>query len=443
MENKREHIIDIWVNICRFTLAAVFIFSGFVKAVDPLGTQYKIQDYLVAFGWMDFFPGIFPFLMSILLGIVEFCLGIYLFFGIRRRITPRALTLIMAFMTPLTLWLAIDNPVQDCGCFGEAVVLSNWQTFAKNVILLIASISILKWRKRIFPLVTTRFDWLIAMYSFLFILFIEGYCYYRLPLFDFRPYHIGANIREGMEIPEGKKPTRYETVFVMEKQGIQKEFVAENYPDSTWKFVDSKLIVKEKGYEPAIKDFSILSQEDGEDLTEQILNDENYTFLLVAHQLNIADDSSIDLINELYDYCLDYGYSFYCLTSSSDEDIWNWKESTAAEYPFCLMDNTTLRTMIRSNPGLILLKGGTVINKWGVNELPDEYQLSKSLEELPIGQVNYHSMLYGTFKIIAWFIFPLFFICMADIFWERYKKRQRLLERENEEMNIINPLNNK
>ena len=121
------------VTACRFILALVFIFSGFVKAVDPLGTQYKIQDYLDAFGWGGIFPEFIPFLISIMLGMVEFCLGVYLFFGIRRRIAPRAVALIMTIMTPLTFWLAIVNPITDCGCFGDAVVLTNWETFWKNV----------------------------------------------------------------------------------------------------------------------------------------------------------------------------------------------------------------------------------------------------------------------------------------------------------------------
>ena len=130
MENDRRHrLIGVLTTICRFVLAAVFIFSGFVKAIDPLGTQYKIQDYLDAFGWAGVFPEFVPFLASALLGILEFCLGVYLFFGIRRIIAPRAVVVVMAVMTPLTFWLALDNPVSDCGCFGDAVVLSNWETF--------------------------------------------------------------------------------------------------------------------------------------------------------------------------------------------------------------------------------------------------------------------------------------------------------------------------
>ena len=435
-------MVGLWLNICRFSLALVFILSGFVKAVDPIGTQYKIQDYLVALGWSEVFPDFLPFLIAVLLGVVEFCLGVYLFFGIRRIITPRALVLIMSFMTPLTLWLAIDEPISDCGCFGDAIVLSNWQTFWKNVLLLVASITVLKWRKRIFPLVTTRLDWSIGLYGFLFVLGVTCYCYYKLPIFDFRPYYIGADIRKGMEIPEGKHPTVYETRFIMQKDGEVKEFGLDEYPDSTWTFVDTRLVVKEKGYEPPIHDFSIIRQEDGEDITDMVLDDENYTLLLVAHQMELADDSSIDLINELYDYSLKYGYSFYCLTSSSDEDILRWQNSTGAEYPFCLMDNTTLRTMVRSNPGVILLQKGKVLNKWGVNEIPDEYQLNGPLEELPLIHPN-GSLAYKILMVMLWFVVPLFLICAGDLAWERRKKRRQLLSSENEcENNIINPLNN-
>ena len=427
MENGKQHMaIGIITTVCRFVLAVVFIFSGFVKAIDPLGTQYKIQDYLDAFGWTDVFPESIPFIAAALLGMLEFCLGVYLFFGIRRIIAPRAVVAVMAIMTPLTFWLALDNPVSDCGCFGDAVVLTNWETFGKNVVLLAMSLVVLKWRKRIFPLATTRFDWLIALYGFLYIFCMTIYCYRHLPVFDFRPYYVGADIRQGMEIPEGKEPTEFETRFVLQKDGVEKEFTLENYPDSTWTFVDSRTVVKKKGYEPPIHDFSMIRYEDGEDITEQVLADEGYTFLLVAHQLEQASDSRIDLINELYDYCLEYGYAFYCLTSSSDEDILKWQEDTGAEYPFCLMDNITLKTMVRSNPGLILLKKGVVIHKWNVVDFPDEYQLSRSLEELPLGEISQKPFSNRVFGAFVWFAFPLFLMCMSDLAWERYRKGRNL-----------------
>ena len=431
MENGKQHMaIGIITTVCRFVLAVVFIFSGFVKAIDPLGTQYKIQDYLDALGWAGIFPEYIPFIASVLLGMLEFCLGVYLFFGIRRIIAPRAVVAVMAVMTPLTFWLALDNPVTDCGCFGDALILTNWETFGKNVVLLAMSLVVLKYRKCIRPLVTPRFSWLIALYGFLYIFCMTIYCYRHLPMFDFRPYYVGADIRQGMEVPEGEEPTELETRFVLQKDGVEKEFTLDNYPDSTWTFVDSRMVVKKQGYEPPIHDFAMLRYEDGEDITEQVLADEGYTFLLVAHQLGLANESRIDLINELYDYCLEYGYVFYCLTSSSDEDILKWQEDTGAEYPFCLMDNTTLRTMVRSNPGLILLKKGTVLWKWSVVDIPDEYELTGPLEQLSMGEVDRKPLVNRLLGVFVWFAFPLFLMCMVDLAWERYRKKRELLQKE-------------
>ena len=431
METGKQHIaISVITTVCRFVLAVVFIFSGFVKAIDPLGTQYKIQDYLDALGWAGVFPEYIPFIASVLLGMLEFCLGVYLFFGIRRIIAPRAVVAVMAVMTPLTFWLALDNPVTDCGCFGDALILTNWETFGKNVVLLAMSLVVLKYRKCVHPLATPRFSWVIALYGFLYIFCMTIYCYRHLPVFDFRPYYVGADIRQGMEVPEGEEPTELETRFVLQKDGVKKEFTLDNYPDSTWTFVDSRMVVKKQGYEPPIHDFAMFRYEDGEDITEQVLADEGYTFLLVAHQLGLANESRIDLINELYDYCLEYGYAFYCLTSSSDEDILKWQEDTGAEYPFCLMDNTTLRTMVRSNPGLILLKKGTVLWKWSVVDIPDEYELTGPLEQLSMGEVDRKPLANRLFGVFVWFAFPLFLMCMSDLAWERYRKRMELPQKE-------------
>ena len=433
MENEKRHrIIGVCTTVCRFVLAGVFIFSGFVKSVDPLGTQYKILDYINAFGWPDAFPDSLALLASVSLGVLEFCLGIYLFFGIRRILAPRLVVALMVVKTPLTLWLALDNPVTDCGCFGDAVVLSNWETFWKNVVLLVMSLVVLRWRQRIFPLVSTRFDWLIGLYGFVYIFCMVVYCYRGLPVFDFRPYHVGADIRKGMEIPEGKEPTQYETLFTLQKEGVKKDFTSDNYPDSTWQFVDSRLLVKKQGYEPSINNFYILKVEDNEDITEDVLSDENYTFLLVAHQLDLADDSAIDLINELYDYSLEYGYAFYCVTSSSAESIEVWKDNTGAEYPFCLMENETLRTMVRSNPGLMLLKEGVVLRKWSVNDLPDEYELYAPLDELPYGELDSQSFVSKVIWVIVWFVLPLLLICVLDVSWKRYQGANQRLEKEEE-----------
>lgn len=428
MESKKIHIaIVVWVNICRFFLAGVFVFSGFVKANDPLGTVYKIQDYLEAWGLMAYTPFAVPYLMAMCLGILEFALGFYLFFGIHRRVAPSLVLALMSFMTPLTLWLAIANPISDCGCFGDVLVLSNWETFLKNVVLLVMAVSLYRWRKTlIVKLVTHKVDWLVALYGIVFVIFYTIYSIKELPVFDFRPYYIGADIRAGMEIPEGKKPTVYETTFIYSKEGVEKEFTIDNFPtDSTWTFVDSRTKVKEKGYEPPVQNFSIMSYEDGSDLTDEILDDKGYTFLLVAPYLSEADESGMDLINEVFDYSMEHGYRFLCLTSSSDESIAAWQEDTGAEYPFALADDITLKTMVRSNPGLMLLKEGVILNKWSSENIPDEYQLYDSLDKIPLGKLEVKSVAHKLLGLTIWFVAPLFLLSMADLLWLKWRSRKQ------------------
>ena len=228
--------------------------------------------------------------------------------------------------------------------------------------------------------------------------------------------------------------TTYETTFIYEKDGKQQEFTIDNCPtDSTWTFIDAKTRVKEKGYEPPIHDFAITSVTDGEDLTESVLNDDRYTFLLVSTHLAEADDSNMDLINEIYDYCIEHKYNFLCVTASPDKDIDSWTENTGAEYPFALMDDITLKTMVRSNPGLILLKKGVVINKWSVNRLPDEYQLNKPLDKLLIGQLNPKTLPHKILMVAGWFFGPLAVFILCDLIWISWKRRRSKKEdKENE-----------
>lgn len=426
MESKRIHRIkNVWTNACRFVLAVVFIFSGFVKANDPQGTAYKIEEYMEAFGIARYLPDFLPLFCSVLLAVVEFTLGVFLFFGIRRKLTSVSLFVFMLFMTPFTLYIAIVNPVSDCGCFGDAVVLTNWDTFWKNVLFLVAACSIFKWSGRMIQIVSKKSRWLISLYTLLYILAVSLYCISYLPIFDFLPYHIGANIPEGMRVPEGKKLSVYETLYVMERAGERKEFVLDEYPDSTWTLVETKTILKEKGYEPPIQDFSLYSAETGEEMSEQILTDRGYTFLLVANRLDKADDGYIDLINEIYDYSMENGYGFYCLTSSPKAEMEQWREKTGAEYAYCEADETTLRSVVRSNPGLVLMKEGTVINKWSCRNLPDEHDLSGKLEQLPLVQADSQSVQSKIVWVIACFVVPLLLFTMLDkALADRLEKRK-------------------
>ncbi len=404
------------VNIARFVLAAVFILSGFVKAVDPLGTQYKIADYAEALHLQPA-PDFFTLAVSVALSAFEFGLGICMLFAIRRRMVSRLLLLVMLMMTPLTLWLAVADPISDCGCFGDAVTLTNWETFLKNALLLGCAAIAARWPTEMVRFISKSNQWIVVNYTAVFILAISGWSLYDLPQFDFRPYHIGVNIKKGMEIPPGTERPKFETTFIMEKNGEQREFTLDNYPDSTWRFVDSKTVQTAEGYIPPIRDFSIMRKSDGEDITAQVLNHRGYTFLLIAPHLEQADDSQLDLINQLYEYAQEHGYPFYCLTASGDRGINRWREMTGAEYPFCQTDEATLKTVIRSNPGLLLLKDGTIIRKWSHNRLPDEYELGGKLEQLEIGQMPEDSVPGKILTIIVWFILPLFVLTLADRLW--------------------------
>ena len=364
------------VNISRFIVAAVFLFSGFVKAVDPLGTQYKLQDYLEAMGVSNSWIADWQTLgASILLSLTEFVIGAMLLFAINRRVVSKLALLFMLIMTGLTVWIYIDDPVSDCGCFGDAIILSNGATLLKNIILLAATTAIAA-----YPLLMPRFislkkQWMIFNLSAFGILSLSAYSLYYLPPIDFRPYHIGANIPEGMRMPKGAEQPVLETTFILEKNGERKEFTLDNYPDSTWTFIDSKTKVIKKGYEPPIHDFSIVRLSDDQDITEQVLGHKGYTILLIAPHLEDADDGCFGKIDEIYESSLERDIPFYCLTASIGEGIERWIDTTGAEYPFCNTDETTLKTIIRSNPGLVMLKDGTVVGKWSRNSLPDKEEL--------------------------------------------------------------------
>ena len=371
------------VNIARMVLAVVLIFSGFVKAVDPMGTQYKLTDYLTALHLQLLTPEFLTLGASVLLSAIEFGVGICLLFGIRKTISTSLALLMMLVMTPLTLWLALANPISDCGCFGDAVKLTNWQTFGKNVVLLIMAYTVWKRPHDIVRFISTSSQWIATNYSAIFILAVSGWSLYDLPYMDFRPYSIGTDLRQGwQQMMEGK--------------------------------------------ESPYAEFFIQRMEDGEDLTDSLLSRRGYLFLLVAPHVEKADDSQLDLINQMYEYAEDYDYPFYALTASGEKGIERWRDMTGAEYPFCQTDDITLKTIVRSNPGLVLLKDGVIINKWSHNRLPDEYTLTDRLERLEIGRLSTESMSEKILVIVLWYVLPLLLLTIADRLWAwtRWLKRK-------------------
>ena len=404
--------------IVRFVLALTYLFSGVVKLIDPRGTQYKIEDYAAAFGMTNLMPEWLPLVLACVLGIIEFLIGIYLFFGIRRRLATSVSICFLLIMTPLTFYLALKNPVSDCGCFGDALVLSNWQTFAKNVVLLILSIIALRYYKLMPHFVTKKNQWMVALYSLVFAALFASYNLWKLPVIDFRPYHVGADIRKAW-FDDQQNFGQFITTFILERDGVQKEFALEDYPDSTWTFVDSRTVQVEPTKLTGVGDLFIQDTETGEDLTNQIICNEGYTFLLVAPYLEKANDGVMGDLLSLYDYSQEAGYDFYCLTSSGKEAIANWKEMTGAEYPFCHADAVVLKTMIRSNPGLMLLHDGKVVGKWPSTDLPTPDELKKQPEQ----DVSKKSE--SILRIMSWYILPLLLFLLIDAVSVALNKRKQ------------------
>ena len=405
------------VNVCRFVLAATFIFSGYVKAIDPLGTLYKLKDYAAAMSLNGLLPDWVLVGVAIALGALEFALGVFMLFAVRRHVVSRITLAFMTAMTVLTLWIFVADPVKDCGCFGDALKLTNGETLLKNIVL-IACAALVAWR----PTDMARFisrsnQWIVRYYTVAYIVITSVYCLYTLPIFDFRPYHVGTNIKQGMEIPEGAEQPEFESTFLLRKNGETREFTLDNYPDSTWEYVDTRTVQTKKGYEPPIHDFALTSCDTGEDITEQVLTKKGYTFLLVSPRLAVADDSNFGDIDQIYEYAEENGADFYCVTASANDEIERWRDLTGAEYHFCNADETTLKTMIRSNPGLMLLKDGTIIGKWSHNALPQTDDLTAPLQQLTIGKAQNDSTTERLLIVLLTFFLPLSALTLADRLW--------------------------
>ena len=364
-------------NLCRIIVGIVFIYSGFVKGIDPLGSDYKFTDYFNAFGmgWMNATTLFFSFALSL----VEFLIGIALLFNLWVSRMAWGSLLFMAFFTPLTLVLALTNPVSDCGCFGDAMILTNWQTFWKNIILLLLAIMIFLYRKEYKSSLP-----LVGQFSFLALagagmLCLSVYCYRHLPVLDFRPYAVGKNITEGMRLPEGTEPDQYEvTLKYKNKQtGEVLSFTEENYPwqdTLNWEYESSSERLVKKGYITPIHDLIIEHPTLG-NITEEILEDDNHTILAVAYNLTQSDMQYQPAINRLAEYAQEKGIRFYGLTSSSERDIETYKKRYHVPYEFCTADEIQLKTMIRSNPGVIILREGTILDKWAGKDVPDVKEL--------------------------------------------------------------------
>lgn len=366
--------------ISRLLTGAVFVFSGFVKAVDPKGSAIKIAEYLEVIGIHNS-DGI-AIILSIALSSIEFILGFHLLLGFRLKRVALPALLFMAGFTIITFFIAIFEPVSDCGCFGDAIKLSNWETLSKNLIILPFSIIVYYRRNDYKSNLSGGRQFLLTSTGLLFIIGISVYSMYYLPLLDFRPYHIGANIPEKMSIPEGADEGEYETTFILEKEGERKEFGVDDYPynDSTWIFIDSKTKIIREGYQPPVTALHFTSTE-GDDITDAIINNEQPVFLMVAPKLENTSTDNIQQFINIKSVAQKHGSYFYLATASLTEDCYKFDMAHQAAFEYAQCDETTLKTIIRANPGLVIIQKGTIIAKYSYTQLPDAETLKNPLSQ--------------------------------------------------------------
>lgn len=441
-DRKKNILIKILVEISRVILGGTFLFSGFVKAVDPYGFAYKIEDYLSAFGLSSLSFLALP--VSAFLCALEFLMGAFMLLGIYRRWNSRLMFVVMSFMTLLTLYLAIANPVEDCGCFGDAFIISNWHTFYKNIVLMLCAVCVLIYRERIGNFFTGKTYWIAFLYIIFFAFAFIFRNYYYDPLFDFRPYTIGANLPELMATDPGKGRVE-KNILVYEKDGVQQQFTEDNYPweDTTWVFVKMETQVEHEGEKAAIQDFTInklrfnasfTEMLDQIDITERVLSDSNYVFLMISPSLNNMSTTYLSNFEDVAHYGNDNHYGFYCLTASTSDDIIEWEGDQVSNFNFCHTDERTLKTIIRTNPGLLLLKNGVIVNKWADVNVPTEKELIRPLEELSYSQMvdQKSENKKNLFYICAIFVLPLFLLKIADFLVYRNRGGSLLVDNEPE-----------
>jgi len=353
-------------TILRIIVGLVFVFSGFVKGVDPLGTVYRMNDYFIVFGTEWAIP--FSLYLTIFLCALEFVLGISLLFNLWIRKTAWPLLVVMIYFTVLTFFDAAYNIVPDCGCFGDFLKLTNVQTFLKNLVLMAMIVPIFITRKSFRGLLSIKAESMVLLFFIFAFTGMSVYSYRHLPPVDFLAWKVGNQVNK-----KSTEPVKFYLTFKNNKTGETKEYLSPNYPwnDSVWmaewKFIGQRV------NDPDADDAMVLRVEDenGIDVTENIIDNPDFQFILVAYDLNETNKEAFTAILPLYKKAEADGYSFVCLTSATLPEIRKFRVENGTAFSFYTADDVVLKTMVRSNPGLILLKNGKVIGKWHYHDFPD------------------------------------------------------------------------
>jgi uncharacterized membrane protein YphA (DoxX/SURF4 family) len=373
------------LNFARIFVGVLFIFSGLIKANDPLGFGYKLEEYFEVFK-MDFLSPLATGI-AILLCTLEIVLGALLLLGFYRKKVAWGLLVIILFFTLLTFVSAAFKVVTSCGCFGDAIPLTPWQSFFKDIVLLLLIAYIFINRDFIQPLFSKQSTQkTIAIGVSLASVLFGLYTYNFLPIIDFLPYKIGANIPSQMVIPPGEKPDEYQIIYHLvnnktkeEKDINDKDYLkTEIWKDTTWKIVGEPIqkLVK-KGYNVKIKDL-IINDASGTDYTKEIIENPYYNLVFVAYDLKATNQNAIGDLNALaLNVAQQYNLRSVLLTSNSAQDVESFAKGKKLFTEVFYVDAVPLKSMVRSNPGVLLLKNGVVINKWHYHNVPSFDKLSQ------------------------------------------------------------------
>ncbi|MFA5419311.1 MAG: BT_3928 family protein [Bacteroidales bacterium] len=361
------------IRVIQVLLGLLFIFSGSMKGVDPLGTAYRVEDYLIAYGTPWMIPA--TLILSFILNAAEFVLGTLLIFNIKPKLTSWLVILMMGLFTLTTLNDAINNPVPDCGCFGDAIIMSNWQTFYKNLVINVFVLVIFLEKNKIKASYKNRTEWALGIMIIFFFIGFEYFNYQNLPLIDFMPWKVGNKM-----FTENPLPVKHFLTYKNKISGEQKEYLSPDFPynDSTW--LKNWEFVSQRTEDPNLNAGNNLAIIDfnGNDITTSFLRNPDFNFIVVAWDMNETDKKSFPGIISLFERAKMSGFSFICLTASIPEQIDAFKKRNhlPEDLEFFNADDVPLKTMVRSNPGLILMKNGEVLGKWSHNCLPDWKQLN-------------------------------------------------------------------
>lgn len=353
------------IHIVRLVVGILFIISGLIKLNDPIGFSFKLEEYFSQPVLNLPFLESFALSFAILVCIAEVILGVMLLMGIYKKITLWLLLAMLVFFAFLTFYSAYYNKVTDCGCFGDAIKFTPWQSFGKDIFLLVLTLLLFAGQKYIRPISKGIFPVVVSVLSLVGCVIFVYYVYNHLPVRDFRPYKIGVNIPKAMSIPEDAPMPKYDYLWKFDING-KKEIITTqgDYPKVEGEFISVETKEIDKGYVPPIHDFFI--ERNGNSYFEEMMDKEKL-LMVISYRIDKADTEAFAAVKTVTDKALKQGYTVIGLTSilEQTEDI---KKKYELNFDFYFNDETTLKTMIRSSPGIMILKKGTIVDKKHFND---------------------------------------------------------------------------